>query len=129
MAWRRVIARPRSHSSVERRLADPRAESGEGGRGVGPAELVVQPDPRNLAEQCGVGVQPNGERRLSLSGGEPRRGLERDREPKVIAALAFDRERLGEPGARRLGVTRLECEQREVGERVRDAGRRRPGFG
>ena len=29
---------------------------------------------------------------------------------------------LGEPGARRLGVTRLEGERREVGERVRDAG-------
>ena len=40
----------------------------------------------------------------------------------MIAALAFDRERLGEPRSRAaLGVTRLEREKREVGERVRDA--------
>ena len=114
MASRRVIARPRSHCSANAASPTRERRVGEGGRRVGPAELVVQPGPRNLAEQCGAGVQPNGERRLSVSGGEPRRHLERDREPNVMAALAFDRERLGEPGARRLGVTRLEREQREV---------------
>ena len=39
----------------------------------------------------------------------------------VIADVAFDRERLGEQDVRSLGVARLEREEREVGERVRDA--------
>ena len=38
-----------------------------------------------------------------------------------MAALALDRERLGEQCARRFGVAGLEREEGEVGEGVRDA--------
>ena len=114
MASRRVIARPRSHSSSN--VASPTRErrSSRCRRRVGPSELVVQPGPDDLAEQRSMGIQPKSERGLAVRRGEPRRHLERVREPHVRAALAFDREGLGEEVARPLRVTRLEREKREV---------------
>ena len=121
MASRRVIARPRSHCASN--VASPTCErrSSRFGVGSGHPSSNVTPDAHEFAEQCGAGVQSDGKCRVSLSGGEPRRHLECARERRVIADVAFDRERLGEQDARGLGVARLEREKREVGERVRDA--------
>ena len=129
MASRRVIARPRSHSSSNVASPTRTRRSSRCGAGIGPSELVVQSGSDGLAEQRSVGVQPNSERGLAVRGGEPpRRSRARSRPTGQRRARVRSRGPRRRGRATSLGHPHRAREVRGVRESARHPVRR-PGSG